>query len=214
MSEHRETAQASSEQAATAALLSAGTAAPEFTLKAAPDRTVTLSALRGKPVVLAFYPADWSPVCGDQMALYNEILPDFREQGAELLGISVDGAWCHKAFADARKLRFPLLADFEPKGAVSRAYGAYADSGVSARALFVIDAGGVIRWSYVSPMGVNPGADGILAALERLTPEQRGARTGARTGASAGTSPGEAASGAGSGAASDAAPGRDAGAPP
>ena len=179
MSEHRETAPAGSERSGTTTLLAAGTAAPEFTLKAAPDRTVTLSALRGKPVVLAFYPADWSPVCGDQMALYNEILPDFREQGAELLGISVDGAWCHKAFADARKLRFPLLADFEPKGAVSRAYGAYADSGVSARALFVIDAGGVIRWSYLSPMGVNPGADGILAALERLTPEQRGAGSSA-----------------------------------
>jgi peroxiredoxin len=120
------------------------------------------------------------------MALYNEILGEFREQGAELLGISVDGAWCHKAFADARKLRFPLLADFEPKGAVSRAYGAYADSGVSERALFVIDAAGVIRWSYLSPMGVNPGADGILAALERLTPEQRGARAGASASASLG----------------------------
>src|SRR5690349_20423330 len=113
------------------------------------------------------------------MALYNEILPEFHEQGAQLLGISVDSAWCHKAFADARKLRFPLLADFEPKGAVSRAYGAYADSGVSQRALFVIDASGVIRWSYLSPMGVNPGADGILAALERLTPEQRGASASA-----------------------------------
>ena len=170
-----------------ATVLSAGTEAPNFTLKAAPDRSVTLTELRGKPVVLAFYPADWSPVCGDQMALYNEILPEFREQGAELLGISVDGTWCHKAFADARKLRFPLLADFEPKGAVSRAYGAYADSGVSQRALFVIDASGVIRWSYLSPMGVNPGADGILAALERLTPEQRGAS--ASTSASASASP-------------------------
>jgi peroxiredoxin len=169
-----------------AKVLPAGTQAPDFTLKAAPDRSVTLSELRGKPVVLAFYPADWSPVCGDQMALYNEILPDFHEQGAEVLGVSVDGAWCHKAFADARKLRFPLLADFEPKGAVSRAYGAYAVSVVSERALFVIDAGGTIRWSYLSPMGVNPGADGILAALERLTPEQRGAKAAA----SASTSPG------------------------
>ena len=184
MSDQPETTQSGSERSGTTMLLAAGTAAPDFTLNAAPDRTVALSALRGKPVVLAFYPADWSPVCGDQMALYNEILPDFREQGAELLGISVDGAWCHKAFADARKLHFPLLADFEPKGAVSHAYGAYTDSGVSARALFVIDAAGVIRWSYLSPMGVNPGADGILAALERLTPEQRGARAGASRGTS------------------------------
>lgn len=169
MSEQQATSNSTS-----AAILPAGTEAPNFTLKAAPDRSITLAELRGKPVVLAFYPADWSPVCGDQMALYSEILPEFREQGAELLGISVDGAWCHKAFADARKLRFPLLADFEPKGAVSRAYGAYTDSGVSQRALFVIDAAGVIRWSYLSPIGVNPGADGILAALERLTPEQVG----------------------------------------
>jgi peroxiredoxin len=178
MAEQRQTSSSTGSDDS-AAILPAGSEAPNFTLKAAPDRSVTLTELRGKPVVLAFYPADWSPVCGDQMALYNEILGEFREQGAELLGISVDGAWCHKAFADARKLRFSLLADFEPKGAVSRAYGAYADTGVSQRALFVIDAGGVIRWSYLSPMGVNPGADGILAALERLTPEQRGARAGA-----------------------------------
>ena len=169
-----------------AAVLPAGSEAPNFTLKAAPDRSITLTELRGKPVVIAFYPADWSPVCGDQMAPYNEILPEFQEQGAELLGISVDGAWCHKAFADARKLRFPLLADFEPKGTVSRAYGAYG-SGVSQRALFVIDAAGIIRWSYLSPIGVNPGADGILAALERLTPEQRGAEASASSAASSGS---------------------------
>jgi len=175
-----------------ATILPAGTQAPNFTLNAAPDRSMTLTELRGKPVVLAFYPADWSPVCGDQMALYNEILPEFREQGAELLGISVDSAWCHRAFADARKLRFPLLADFEPKGEVSRAYGAYDNSGVSQRALFVIDASGVIRWSYLSPMGVNPGADGILAALERLTPDQRGAKGSTSTSASSGSRAGAA----------------------
>ena len=194
-----------------AAVLPAGTEAPNFTLKAAPDRSVTLSELRGKPVVLAFYPADWSPVCGDQMALYNEILPDFREQGAELLGISVDGAWCHKAFADARKLRFPLLADFEPKGAVSRAYGAYADSGVSQRALFVIDATGIIRWSYLSPMGVNPGADGILAALERLTPDQRGSKATASASASSASASSASATSAAK-ASAQASPGSDAGA--
>lgn len=161
------------------AALPAGTPAPDFTLKAAPDRTVTLSALRGRPVILAFYPADWSPVCGDQMALYNEILPEFQRLGAELLGISVDSAWCHAAFAEARRLRFPLLADFEPKGEVSRRYGAYrAGDGVSERALFVIDRDGVIRWSHVSPSGVNPGADGILTALEGLE-QAAGAGAGA-----------------------------------
>jgi peroxiredoxin len=153
----------------------AGTPAPEFTLHSAPDQTIALSSLRGRPVILAFYPADWSPVCGDQMVLYNEILEEFQEQGAQLLGVSVDSVWCHKAFAEGRRLRFPLLADFEPKGEVSRAYGAYRQQdGFSERALFVLDASGVVRWSYVSPVGENPGAEGILAALEQLTPEQRG----------------------------------------
>ncbi|HKG90707.1 MAG TPA: redoxin domain-containing protein [Gemmatimonadaceae bacterium] len=153
-------------------LLQAGTRAPDFALEQAPGETLRLSELRGRPVILAFYPADWSPVCGDQMVLYNEILPEFREYGAELLGISVDGAWCHAAFARDRKLRFPLLADFEPKGAVSRLYGAYdAEGGTSTRALFVVDAEGVIRWSYLSPMGVNPGADGILSALDEIAGE-------------------------------------------
>ena len=159
-----------------ATLLQPGTPAPDFTLHATPDQTVSLSELRGRPVILAFYPADWSPVCGDQMALYNEILPEFRAHGADLLGISVDGVWCHAAFARDRKLHFPLLADFEPKGAVARRYGAYRDhDGTTERALFVLDGDGVIRWSYCSPIGVNPGADGILRALEELTGRTAGA---------------------------------------
>jgi peroxiredoxin len=150
-------------------LLQAGIHAPDFTLHATPDQTVSLSEFRGRPVILAFYPADWSPVCGDQMALYNEVMPEFHKFNAEMIGISVDGAWCHSAFSAARKLHFPLLADFEPKGAVARAYGAYrAHDGHSERALFVIDGDGVIRWSYCSPVGVNPGADGILEALEGM----------------------------------------------
>jgi peroxiredoxin len=149
--------------------LAPGAPAPDFHLHTTPDQLVSLSDFRGSPVVLAFYPADWSPVCGDQTTLYNELLPDFRKLGAELLGISVDGSWCHLAFAHDRKLKFPLLADFEPKGAVARSYGVYREhDGTSERALFVIDAGGIIRWSYVSPVGINPGADGILSALESL----------------------------------------------
>ncbi|HYE06984.1 MAG TPA: redoxin domain-containing protein [Planctomycetota bacterium] len=156
--------------------LPAGTRAPGFTLPSAPDAMLSLIDLRGSPVVLVFYPADWSPVCGDQIALYNEILDEFAERGATLVGVSVDGRWCHHAYARHRNVRFPLLADFEPKGAVARAYGVYrlAD-GTSERALFLIDAEGVIRWSYVSPIGVNPGADGILAALDELAHPQ-GAR--------------------------------------
>lgn len=151
------------------AALAEGTPAPDFSLRSTPDQIVKLSDFLGQPVVLAFYPADWSPVCGDQMAFYNEILSEFRNLGAQLLGISVDGAWCHAAFSESRKLHFPLLADFEPKGAVARLYGAYRESdGTSERALFVIDPEGVIRWSYVSPVGVNPGAEGILSALEEL----------------------------------------------
>ena len=154
--------------------LTSGTAAPDFTLHSTPERAVSLREFQGRVVILAFYPADWSPVCGDQMALYNEILPEFREYGAELLGISVDGVWCHQAFAEQRKLHFPLLADFEPKGAVARAYGVYRPAdGIAERALFVIDANGTIHWSYVSPIGVNPGADGILRALEALAPNGR-----------------------------------------
>jgi peroxiredoxin len=156
--------------AAQGSALSAGTQAPDFTLNSAPNETLSLSNFRGQPVILTFYPADWSPVCGDQMALYNEVLPEFRRYGAQLLGISVDGKWCHKAFAEARNLRFPLLADFEPKGDVSMAYGVYnTEGGTSQRALFVLDDAGVIKWSYVSPDSVNPGADGILRALELLS---------------------------------------------
>jgi peroxiredoxin len=149
--------------------LAAGARAPDFTLPSTEGEKVSLRDFSGRPVVLIFYPADWSPVCGDQLALYNEILPLFEEYNAQVLGLSVDGLWCHKAFAEDRNLRFPLLTDFEPKGAVARAYGVYdASSGQSQRALFVIDAGGTIRWSYVSSAGVNPGADGILSSLESL----------------------------------------------
>jgi peroxiredoxin len=150
-------------------MLTAGTKAPDFSLRVTPDQKLTLSELHGKPIILAFYPADWSPVCGDQMALYNEILPEFQSYGAELIGISVDGAWCHAAYAKDHHLHFPLAADFEPKGEVARAYGAYRQAeGFCERALFVIDKNGVITWSYCSPVGVNPGADGILQALEEL----------------------------------------------
>jgi peroxiredoxin len=154
--------------------LPAGTPAPDFSLHSTPDQLLSLRELRGRPVILAFYPADWSPVCGDQMALYQEILPEFQRYAATLVGISVDGVWCHLAFARERRLQFPLLADFEPKGAVSRRYGAFQPGpGESARALFVIDSQGVIRWSYLSPVGVNPGADGILNALDALQSEER-----------------------------------------
>jgi peroxiredoxin len=149
--------------------LAAGVAAPAFSLPSSPAKAVSLSDFRGQPVVLVFYPADWSPVCGDQLALYTELQDEFDRLGAKVLGISVDGPWCHQAFMQARNYSISLLADFEPKGAVAREYGVYAEEiGTSERALFVIDAQGVIAWSFVSPIGVNPGADGILKALEQL----------------------------------------------
>jgi peroxiredoxin len=149
-----------------------GSEAPDFELPATPDQTLSLADFRGRPLILAFYPEDWSPVCSDQMALYQELLPEFRRFNAELVGISVDGIWCHLAFAKDRNLHFPLLADFEPKGGVARAYGVYREKeGTSERALYVIDGDGIVRWSYVSPVGINPGADGILRALEDLEKE-------------------------------------------
>ncbi len=149
--------------------LQPGAQAPDFSLRTTPDQRVGLRDFRGRKQVLVFYPADWSPVCSDQLAVYNELLPEFRRLGAEVLGISVDGVWCHLAFAKDRKLRFPLLADFHPKASVAQAYQVYReDEGVSERALFVIDGEGIIRWSYVSPIGVNPGAEGILEALEGM----------------------------------------------
>ena len=158
----------------TTGALPPGTAAPAFELTSTPDQRVDLAQFRGRPVILAFYPADWSPVCGDQLSLYNEILPEFNQHAAQLLAISVDQSWCHVAYAKDRQLHFPLLADFEPKGAVAREYGVYRrNDGVCERALFVVDRDGIIRWSYVSPLGVNPGADGILRALENLNDQQK-----------------------------------------
>ncbi len=151
-------------------ILPPGRAAPAFKLRVTPDQFLSLSELRGRRVIIAFYPADWSPVCGDQMTLYNQILPEFRNRGAELLGVSVDGVWCHQAFAKDRNLHFPLLSDFEPKGEMARAYGAYREEdGVAERALFVIDEQAVIAWSFRSALAVNPGADGILDALDRMS---------------------------------------------
>jgi peroxiredoxin len=150
-------------------ILQPGTPAPDFTLPIKIGQSLRLSDLRGKPVVLIFYPADWSPVCGDQLALYNEIYPEFQKHDATVVGISVDGIFCHQAYAKSRQLDFPLVSDFEPKGKVASEYGAYrlAD-GYCERALFVLDKKGIIRWSYLSPVGENPGADGILTALESL----------------------------------------------
>ena len=141
-------------------------------MRSTPDQSVALSEFRGTPVILAFYPEDWSPVCSDELALFNEVLPEFERYNAQLFGISVDSAWSHLAFGDQRNLRFPLLADFHPKGQVAMQYGAFRDQdGVAARALFLIDEQGIIRWSYLSPVGISPGVNRVLTALSKLYPE-------------------------------------------
>jgi len=150
-------------------MLSIETIAPDFELYSTPDQKLRLSDLRNKKIILAFYPADWSPVCGDQMILYNEMLKYFTQHNAQLIGISVDSKWSHLAYAGQYKFHFPLLSDFEPKGEVARLFEAYNEkTGECLRALYVIDEKGIIRWSFLSPIGINPGADGILNALEKL----------------------------------------------
>lgn len=163
------------ESSSTTSALKPGKRAPDFTLRTTPDQSISLSQFRGHPTILAFYPADFSPVCGDEMTLYNEVLPEFQKLNAELLGISVDGVWSHLEFSKNRHLRFPILSDFEPKGAIAKKYGVYRkQDGMAERALFVIDKEGIIHWSYVSPIGVNPGVDGIFKALESLSSRQNG----------------------------------------
>ena len=153
----------------TAAPVQTGSPAPDFTLPSGPSSTVSLDDLLGQPAVLVFYPADWSPVCGDQLAQLQDAHDDLAAHDAQVVGISVDGVWSHMAFAEQRGLTFPLLADFEPKGQVSRTYGAYREAnGFSERALFVLDAEGVVRWSHVSEPGVDPGIDGVLDALANV----------------------------------------------
>ncbi|MCY1031468.1 redoxin domain-containing protein [Corallococcus sp. BB11-1] len=150
--------------------LPAGTRAPSFQLAVTPEQSLTLESCAGSPVVLVFYPADFSPVCGDELALFNEVLPELQRHGARVFGVSVDSVWCHLAFARERGLRFPLLADFHPKGEMSRRYHAWREGeGVSERALYVLDGDGVIVWGHVSPPDVNPGVDGVLDALEKLS---------------------------------------------
>jgi peroxiredoxin len=142
-----------SQIASTSSAITQGRSAPDFSLKTTPDQVVTLREFRGRPVVLV-----------------NELLPEFDRFNAQVLGISVDNVWCHLAFSKDRRLRFPLLSDFHPKGDIAYLYGVYRDEdGVAERALFVIDSKGIVHWSYISPIGVNPGANGVLAALESLS---------------------------------------------
>ena len=166
-------------------LLKIGEKAPDFNLpgdapEAAAGETISLRDFRGeKNVILVFYPADWSSVCSDELAVYNEILPIFERLDAVLLAISVDSPFCHRAFKENRRFQMKLLADFEPKGAVARAYGVYDEkNGFSERALFVVDKAGIIRYGYVSPVDVNPGANEILKVLREIENKKGEAKNG------------------------------------
>ena len=150
-----------------------GIVAPDFTLPRSSYAAVSLTDFRGRRVILVFYPADWEPVSQEQLTLYQHHLAAFGRLGAVLLAVSIDQHWCHRAFARATGIAYPLLADAHPPGAVSRAYGAYDDqAGASARALFVLDEDGIIRWSYTGPAAINPGVGGILTALEAIDREE------------------------------------------
>jgi len=152
-------------------VIEAGTDAPDFTLPDANGKQVSLADFRDRTVVLVFYPSDFSPVCTDQLSVYQEVLGEFESRGVQLLGISVDGAFCHGAFRDQLNLTIPLLADFHPKGAVARAYGVWSEEyGVAGRALVMVGPDGVVRWSYMSPPLEVPGANLIFDALEQRTP--------------------------------------------
>ena len=147
-------------------MIEAGAKAPDFSLPDQDGNQVSLSDFAGQKLVLAFYPLDFSPVCTDQLSLYQEVLADLEARGAKLVGISVDSAYCHAAFREKVNLTMPLLADFNPKGKVSQDYGAWIESaGISDRALVLIE-DGEVKWSYASPSPAEiPGANLIFDAL-------------------------------------------------
>jgi peroxiredoxin len=147
-----------------------GSTAPDFSLRDQDGREVSLADFRGQTVVLVFYPADFSPVCTDQLNIYQEVVDQLEERGARVIGISVDGSFCHKAFRDHAGLTIPLLADFHPKGEVSRAYGVWSeDYGVASRALVMVGPEGDVRWTYMSAPLEVPGANLIFDALDERT---------------------------------------------
>jgi peroxiredoxin len=151
-------------------MIEPGSAAPDFTLPDQDGNEVSLADFRGRTVVLVFYPADFSPTCTDQLNLYQEVLPQLEERGAAMLGISVDGAFCHKAFQGQLGVTIPLLADFHPKGEVARSYGLWSEShGVARRGLVMIGPDGTVEWTHLAQPLEVPGANLIFDALDQRT---------------------------------------------
>ena len=154
------------------AIIAPGTPAPEFRLIDEQGERFTKENLLGQTSVLVFYPSAFSPVCTDQFQVYEEVLDEFEAKGAKLYGVSVDQIWSQKAWKDKLMITIPQLSDFEPKGEVSRAFGAYfAKSGVSNRALVIVDPDGVVQWSWEGEHpGINPGANLIFDGLAAGAP--------------------------------------------
>ena len=152
-------------------MLTVGTKAPEFELASSgSEKNFKLSDMRGNRIVIVFYPADWTPVCTSELSIFNEAIDIFKKQNTEIAGLSVYSVWCHTAFSLDRKLDFPLLADFEPKGAVAKKYDVYDHQlGECTRAIYLIDENGIIRWNYLSSKDVNPGISGVLQACDNLS---------------------------------------------
>ena len=148
-------------------MIAVGEQAPDFTLRDQDGEKVSLSEYKGRKVMLVFYPGDFSPVCSDQLSIYQEVKPEIAEKGVELVGISVDSSFAHRAFQEKLGIDTVLLSDFEPKGEVARAYGSYIDKvGIANRTLVLIDEDGVVVWTYESPNpGEFPGANVIFDAL-------------------------------------------------
>ena len=154
-------------------MIAPGTPAPEFSLPNHEGKQVSLGDFRGRKLILVFYPLDFSPVCTDQLSIYHEVLPEIGDQGASLVGISVDSTWAHRAFREQLGIEIPLLSDFEPKGEVIRSFGAYLEAvGHGNRSLVLIDEEGIVRWVHESPTPIEiPGANLIFDALRRLEPD-------------------------------------------
>ena len=151
-------------------MIEVGADAPDFELPDQDGEKVRLEDLRGQRSLLVFYPLDFSPVCTDQLSVYQEVLPQLAEQGVKLYGVSVDSAFAHKAFQQQLGIEIPLLADFHPKGEVSDRYGVYIpDRGHTHRALVLIDENLQIAWTHQSPTPLEiPGANLIFDALDGL----------------------------------------------
>jgi peroxiredoxin len=153
-------------------LIAAGTKVPDFALTTEGLEEFTEADLQGATSVLVFYPAAFSPVCTDQLQVYEEIVDELRAQGAEMYGIACDGPFALKAFREALNVSIPQLSDFEPKGATSRAFGAYLEErGFSDRAVVIVGPNLVVRWSYApeTPADI-PGVNLIVDALTATAP--------------------------------------------